>query len=41
MSEKKYQVFVSSTFTDLEDERNKVLRSLLDLNCIPAGMEFF
>lgn len=41
MSDKKYQVFVSSTFTDLEDERNKVLKSLLDLNCIPAGMEYF
>ncbi|MDD3668021.1 MAG: DUF4062 domain-containing protein [Bacteroidales bacterium] len=39
--EKKYQVFVSSTFRDLSDERKKVLDLLLMTDCIPAGMESF
>jgi hypothetical protein len=39
--EKRYQVFVSSTFTDLTDERRAVMQALLELNCIPAGMELF
>src|ERR1017187_2098080 len=39
--EKRYQVFVSSTFTDLIDERRAVMQALLELNCIPAGMELF
>ena len=39
--EKKYQVFISSTYTDLIDERKKVLESLLIAECIPAGMESF
>ncbi len=39
--EKKYQVFVSSTFTDLKDEREAVLRAILELDQIPAGMELF
>lgn len=38
---RKYQVFVSSTFLDLREERQQVLRSLLRCGCIPAGMEFF
>ena len=37
----RYQVFVSSTYLDLKDERQEVHRSLLDLDCIPAGMEAF
>ena len=37
----KYQVFVSSTFTDLQEERQVVSRSILELNHIPAGMELF
>lgn len=37
----KYQVFVSSTFSDLQEERKKILTTLLDMNAIPAGMEFF
>lgn len=41
MSEKRYQIFLSSTFSDLEDERQKVMQSLLEMNCIPSGMEFF
>jgi len=38
---KKYQVFVSSTFKDLVDERQDTIRNILDLNHIPAGMELF
>lgn len=39
--EKKYQVFVSSTYTDLVDERKEVIQALLELDCIPVGMEMF
>jgi hypothetical protein len=39
--QKKYQIFVSSTFTDLKDERQDAIRSILDLGHIPAGMELF
>ena len=37
----KYQVFVSSTYTDLIEERQAVMHALLELNCIPAGVELF
>lgn len=39
--EKRYQVFVSSTYADLQDERQEVMQALLELDCIPAGMELF
>jgi hypothetical protein len=39
--EKRYQVFVSSTFADLKDERQEVLRAILELGHMPAGMELF
>jgi hypothetical protein len=39
--EKRYQVFISSTFRDLRDERQAVLRSVLELDHMPAGMELF
>jgi hypothetical protein len=39
--QKKYQIFVSSTFRDLADERQDAIRSILDLGHIPAGMELF
>ena len=38
---KRYQVFVSSTFEDLQEERREVMQALLELDCIPAGMELF
>lgn len=38
---KKYQVFVSSTYTDLKEERMAVMQCLLDNDCIPVGMEQF
>ena len=39
--EKRYQIFISSTYTDLKEERDKVMRAVLDLNYFPAGMEQF
>lgn len=39
--EKKYQVFVSSTYLDLIEERQHVIHALLELDCIPSGMELF
>jgi hypothetical protein len=39
--DKRFQVFVSSTFTDLIEERQNVMQALLELDCIPAGMELF
>lgn len=39
--EVKHQVFVSSTFKDLIEERKSVIHALLELDCIPAGMELF
>jgi hypothetical protein len=39
--EKRYQVFISSTFTDLKEERQAVLKAILELNHMPAGMELF
>lgn len=39
--EKRYQVFVSSTYQDLHHERQELIRALLELDCIPAGMELF
>lgn len=38
---KRYQVFVSSTYEDLKEERTEVLHALLELDCIPCGMEYF
>lgn len=39
--DKRYQVFISSTYADLQDERQEVMQALLELDCIPAGMELF
>jgi Domain of unknown function (DUF4062) len=39
--EKRYQVFVSSTYEDLREERQEVMQALLELDCIPSGMELF
>lgn len=41
MNNRKYQVFISSTYSDLVEERKKVLDVLLMADCIPAGMEAF
>lgn len=39
--DRRFQVFVSSTFSDLQVERHEVLYALLEMNCIPSGMELF
>ena len=39
--DKKYQVFISSTYTDLKEERQAVVQTILDTDNIPAGMELF
>jgi Domain of unknown function (DUF4062) len=40
-SEKRYQVFVSSTYFDLIIERQAVTAALLQLDAFPSGMELF
>jgi len=39
--DKRFQVFVSSTYEDLREARQEVMQALLELDCIPAGMELF
>jgi hypothetical protein len=38
---KKLQVFISSTYIDLEGERQAAVEAILDSGNIPAGMELF
>lgn len=38
---KKYQIFLSSTFTDLIEERKVAIDAIMQLRQIPAGMELF
>ncbi|NBV23202.1 MAG: DUF4062 domain-containing protein [Proteobacteria bacterium] len=38
---RRYQVFVSSTYEDLKEERQHVIQALLETKCIPLGMELF
>lgn len=40
-SETRYQIFVSSTFLDLQAPRAAVVSALLNLDAFPAGMEMF
>lgn len=37
----KYQIFISSTYLDLKEERQAVVEAVLNSNNIPAGMELF
>src|SRR5260221_11759305 len=39
--DKRYQVFVSSTYADLKEERRRVIQTVIEMDCIPAGMELF
>ncbi|WP_301150145.1 DUF4062 domain-containing protein [Mycobacterium simiae] len=41
MVDKRYQVFVSSTYKDLSAERAAVIQAILNLEHFPAGMELF
>jgi len=38
---KKLQVFISSTYKDLVDERQSAVEAILNAGHIPAGMELF
>ena len=37
----KYQIFISSTFIDLKDERDQITKAALEMGHIPVGMEMF
>ncbi len=39
--EKRYQVFVSSTYRDLKDERREAIQTIIEMEHIPASMEYF
>jgi len=39
--DKRYQVFISSTYADLKEERRRVMQTVMEMDCIPAGMELF
>lgn len=39
--EKRYQIFISSTYEDLKEERKKVTEVILNLGHFPIGMELF
>jgi len=39
--DKRYQIFVSSTFEDLKEERKKIIEEILNFSHIPTGMENF
>lgn len=41
MDDKKYQVFVSSTYEDLIEARKKIIETVLSLYHLPVGMEMF
>lgn len=38
---KKFQVFVSSTYSDLRNERQACVQAILTAGHIPAGIELF
>lgn len=39
--DKKYQIFISSTYEDLKQEREKAIKAILEMGHIPVGMEMF
>ncbi|AEI46500.1 DUF4062 domain-containing protein [Runella slithyformis] len=41
MLEKKYQIFISSTYTDLIEARQEIIKVILNMYHIPIGMEMF
>lgn len=41
MAKKKLQIFISSTYTDLQEERQAAVEAILGSKHIPAGMELF
>lgn len=40
-TKKKYQIFISSTFSDLKEERQAIQDVILKMNHFPVGMELF
>lgn len=38
---RKYQIFISSTYVDLKDERRAVIKSIMEMMHFPVGMEMF
>ncbi|WP_342546655.1 DUF4062 domain-containing protein [Paenibacillus sp. FSL P2-0089] len=38
---KQYQIFISSTYVDLKEERKAIIEAILNSKHIPAGMESF
>lgn len=41
MAEVRYQVFVSSTYEDLREERQQATQAILEIGYFPSGMELF
>jgi len=41
ISQVRYQVFVSSTYEDLREERQQATQAILEAGCFPSGMETF
>lgn len=41
MQNKKYQIFVSSTYEDLKDERKEIIENISTMGQLPVGMELF
>jgi sugar-specific transcriptional regulator TrmB len=41
ISQVRYQVFVSSTYEDLREERQQATQAVLETSCFPSGMELF
>lgn len=41
MKSTKYQVFLSSTYSDLVEERENIIKAILEMYHIPIGMEMF
>ncbi|MCG9056140.1 DUF4062 domain-containing protein [Laribacter hongkongensis] len=39
MKSTKYQVFLSSTYSDLVEERESIIKAILEMYHIPIGME--
>lgn len=39
--EKRYQIFISSTYKDLEKERKAIIDLIAEMKCFPTGMENF
>ena len=38
---KRFQIFISSTYADLKEERDRVIDTILKFDCFPASMEMF